>query len=178
MRIIAGSAKGTTLRAASKGTRPMTGRARESLFSIIHGYLPAAEVLDLFAGSGSLGLEALSRGADSAVFVEWGSEATTILRSNIDAVGLGGTVVKRDVMDALSSLNRMFDVVFVDPPYAGDDAEVEAVLARLDRLLAPDGLIVVHRQARSAFSIPDFLTSTDERRYGDAVITMLERTVT
>ena len=177
MRIIAGSAKGTTLSAASKGTRPMTGRARESLFSIIHGHLPAAEVLDLFAGSGSLGLEALSRGADSAVFVERGTEATMILRSNIDAVGLGGSVVKRDVVDALSSLNRVFDVVFVDPPYADDDADVEAVLASLDRLLAPDGLIVVHRQARSAFSIPDFLTSTDERRYGDAVITMLERTV-
>jgi len=177
MRIIAGSAKGTRLKTASKGTRPMTGRARESLFSIIAGYLPAAEVLDLYAGSGSLGLEGLSRGAASAVFVEHGREAAGILTENVEAVGLGGTVVVRDVSAALSSMHQLFDVVFVDPPYADDDAHVESVLAKLDRLLAPDGLIVVHRQARSAFGVPDFLTSTDERRYGDAVITMLERTV-
>lgn len=177
MRIIAGSAKGTMLRAASKGTRPMTGRARESLFSIIAGHLPASEVLDLYAGSGSLGLEALSRGAASSVFVERGRGASKILGDNIDAVGLGGTVVERDVKAALEAMHRVFDVVFVDPPYADDDAQVEAVLAQLDRLLAPDGLVVVHRQARSVFGVPEFLTSTDERRYGDAVITMLERTI-
>lgn len=176
MRIIAGSAKGVTLNAAAKGTRPMTGRARESLFSIIAGHLPAAEVLDLFAGSGSLGLEALSRGAVTAVFVEWGRQAAAILRDNIGAVGLGGTVVERDVGAAIESLSRVFDVVFVDPPYSDDDAAVEAVLTQLDRLLAPEGLVVVHRQAQSAFVVPEFLTSIDERRYGDAVITMLERT--
>ena len=177
MRIIAGTAKGATLRAASKGTRPMTGRARESLFSIIAGHLPAAEVLDLYAGSGSLGLEALSRGAVHAVFVEWGRDAARILRANVDSVGLGGSVIERDVAVALMSLNRVFDVVFVDPPYSDEDTDVEAVLAQVDRLLAPDGLVIVHRQARSAFGVPEFLTSTDERRYGDAVITMLERTV-
>ena len=155
----------------------MTGRARESLFSIIAGRLPASEVLDLYAGTGALGLEALSRGADSAVFVERGKSAAQILGENIDAVGLGGSIVPRDVASALPSLTRLFDLVFVDPPYADDDSDVEWVLAELDRLLAPDGLVVVHRQARSAFGVPDFLTSTDERRYGDAVITMLERTV-
>jgi 16S rRNA (guanine966-N2)-methyltransferase len=177
MRIIAGSAKGTTLKAAAEGTRPMTGRARESLFSIIAGHLPAAEVLDLYAGSGSLGLEALSRGATEAVFVEWGRHAARILKENVDSVGLGGLVVERGVESAMQSLHRVFDVVFIDPPYADEDAAVESVLGQLDRLLAPDGLIVVHRQARSAFAVPEFLTSTDERRYGDAVITMLERTV-
>lgn len=155
----------------------MTGRARESLFSIIAGRLPASEVLDLYAGTGSLGLEALSRGADTAVFVERGKSAARILRENIDAVGLGGSVLERDVSAALPSLTRVFDVVFVDPPYAEDDSQIEGVLAKLDRLLARDGLVVVHRQAQSAFGVPDFLTSSDERRYGDAVITMLERTV-
>jgi 16S rRNA (guanine966-N2)-methyltransferase len=177
MRIIAGMAKGVTLKTASKGTRPMTGRARESLFSIIAGYLPAAEVLDLYAGTGSLGLEALSRGATDAVFIERGHEAARMLRGNVESVGLGGSVIERDVGVALPSLHRVFDVVFVDPPYAHEDTEVEVVLAQLDRLLSPDGLIVVHRQERTAFGVPEFLTSTDERRYGDAVITMLERTV-
>lgn len=178
MRIIAGSAKGKSLKPAAKGTRPMTGRARESLFSIISGRLPGAEVLDLFAGSGSLGLEALSRGAANAVFVEHGRAAARILRENIDAVGLGGSLLERDVAVALPSLTRIFDVVFVDPPYADDDTSVEMTLMQLDRVLAPDGLVVVHRQARSHFGVPEFLTSTDERRYGDAVITMMERTAT
>lgn len=177
MRVIAGSAKGTPLKTASKGTRPMTGRARESLFSIISGRLRAAEVLDLYAGSGSLGLEALSRGAANVVFVERGRQAARLLAGNIESVGLGGSIIERDVTVALVSMRRLFDLVFVDPPYAEEDTVVEAVLAQLDRLLAPGGLIVVHRQARSAFGVPDFLTSTDERRYGDAVITMLERKV-
>jgi len=178
MRIIAGSAKGTRLKAAAEGTRPMTGRARESLFSIIAGHLPAADVLDLYAGSGSLGLEALSRGAIHAVFVERDRAAARILAENVDAVGLGGTVMERDVDTALTSLTRLFDVVFVDPPYADEDSQIEAVLTKLDRLLAPDGLVIVHRQARSHFGVPEFLTSTDERRYGDAVIAMMERTAT
>lgn len=177
MRIIAGAAKGTNLKAARHGTRPMTGRARESLFSIIAARLPVSEVLDLFAGTGSLGLESLSRGAELAVFVEWDDEAATLLKDNIESVGLGGSVIQKDVEVALGSLRRLFDVVFVDPPYADDDESVERTLAQLEPLLAPDGLVVVHRQARSAFGVPDFLTSTDERRYGDAVITMLERTV-
>ena len=177
MRIIAGSAKGLTIRTASQGTRPMTGRARESLFSIIAAHLPGAEVLDLFAGSGSLCLEALSRGATHAVFVERGREAARILRDNVESVGLGGTVMERDVALAMESLSRVFDVVFVDPPYGHENADVEALLAQLERILSPDGLIVVHRRAQGVSGVPEFLTSTDERRYGDAVITMFERTV-
>lgn len=176
MRIIAGAAKGHTLKAPSKGTRPMTGRARESLFSIIGHRLAGAAVLDLFAGSGSLGLEALSRGAASAVFVERDRSASSVITENIASVRLGGTVVTAPVASAIPRLQAKFDVVFVDPPYATDDAEVASVLESLDAAVAEGGLVVVHRQGTRGIDVPEFLTSVDQRHYGDAVITMMERT--
>jgi 16S rRNA (guanine966-N2)-methyltransferase len=155
----------------------MTGRARESLFSILASRVVGAAVLDLFAGSGSLGLEAMSRGADHVVFVEVGRQAVAVIRDNIEAVGLGGVVIHAPVDRALTTMDRRFDVVFVDPPYADDDASVAAVLVQLDPVLADTGLVVVHRQRRSSLALPEFLTSRDERRYGDAVVTMMERIV-
>lgn len=175
MRIIAGRAKGRTIAAPPSGTRPMTGRARESLFSIIAGHLVDADVLDLYAGSGGLGLEALSRGARSAVFVERSSRASRIIAENVDAVGLGGTVHQGSAYDVVGRLKGRFDVIFVDPPYRDSDESVEQVLGRLDALLADTGIVVVHRQASSALTPPDFLTCVDERRYGDAVVSMFER---
>lgn len=153
----------------------MTGRARESLFSILGHRLVDADVLDLYAGTGSLGLEALSRGARSAVFVERARRAAAIVRDNIEAVGLGGELVIMDVDAALGKLYRRFDVVFVDPPYELPDASVGSVLGALDRILAPDGIVIVHRQVNATTPAPDFLRCVDERRYGDAVLTMFER---
>lgn len=175
MRIIAGRAKGRTLSTPPQGTRPMTGRARESVFSILGHRTVDADVLDLYAGSGSLGLECLSRGARSAVFVERDRGAAAVIRDNVDAVGLGGELVIMAVADALPKLYRRFDLVFVDPPYDDADAEVVAVLSQLDRVLADDGLVVVHRRAASVTASPEFLVCIDERRYGDAVVTMFER---
>lgn len=175
MRIIAGAAKGTTLKVPSKGTRPMTGRARESLFSIIADRLPGADVLDLFAGSGSLGLEALSRGAATAVFVESNRSAAAVVSSNIATVGLGGSVIAAAVAVAIPRLNTTFDIVFVDPPYRDEDAEVDAVLGSLQNVVADGGLVVVHRRGATGFTAPEFLTSIDQRHYGDAVITLMER---
>lgn len=153
----------------------MTGRARESVFSILANRLPGARVLDLFAGSGSLGLESLSRGAERAVFVENSRSTAAIIESNIEAVGLGGTVVRATAATAATSLSDEFDIIFVDPPYADDDRSVASLLESLRRLTAAGGVVVVHRQARSTLEVPDFLTCTDERRYGDAVVTMMER---
>jgi 16S rRNA (guanine966-N2)-methyltransferase len=153
----------------------MTGRARESIFSIIAQRIPGSVVLDLFAGSGSLGLEALSRGAERAVFVEMSRNAAHIIGMNIDKVGLGGTVVNEEVERALPRLHEAFDLVFGDPPYADDDPTVTTLLTKLDRILADRGLVIVHRQARSELMLPDFLTSVDVRHYGDAVVTMMER---
>lgn len=153
----------------------MTGRARESVFSILGHRLVDADVLDLYAGSGSLGLEALSRGARSAAFVERSRRAAAVIRDNVSAVGLGGELIIMDVADALPKLHRRFDVVFVDPPYAAEDSEVSRVIGALDRFLTPDGIVIVHRRADQVTGAPDFLRCVDERRYGDAVVSMFER---
>lgn len=175
MRIIAGDAKGRKLDAPKTGTRPMTGRARESIFSILTPRLRGTHVLDLYAGSGSLGLEALSRGAADAVFVEKGRKAVEALRDNVDRVDLGGTIRFADVHQFLRTHDARYDVVFVDPPYAEDDSDVVSVLGLIESVLAEDGIIVMHRQARSDVEPPQFLRTVDERRYGDAVVTMMER---
>lgn len=175
MRIIAGAAKGRKLDTPKTGTRPMTGRARESIFSILTPRLRGTRVLDLYAGSGSLGLEALSRGAAYAVFVEKGRRAVEVLEGNVDRVDLGGTIRSVDVHQFLRTHDAHYDVVFVDPPYAEDDSDVVSVLGLIESVLAEDGIIVMHRQARSDVELPQFLRTVDERRYGDAVVTMMER---
>ncbi len=175
MRIIAGVAKGRKLDVAKSGTRPMTGRARESIFSILAQAVNGARVLDLYAGSGSLGLEALSRGASDVLFVENGRQATRILERNIDRVGLGGRTHKGDVRKVLRSQTESYDLIFVDPPYAMDDDEINNQLAQAGQVLVPGGIIVLHRQAQSKVAVPEFLHRVDERRYGDAVVTMMER---
>jgi 16S rRNA (guanine966-N2)-methyltransferase len=175
MRIIAGISKGRKLAVPDSGTRPMTGRAKESVFSILSTRLSGAHVLDLYAGSGALGLEAMSRGAAGVVFVEQDRSASRIIERNIDTVGLGGSVVRRSLPGAIAAIEGTYDVVFVDPPYADGDVSVADTLQAMDEILADDGVIVLHRQARSTVKMPEFLTCYDERRYGDAVVTMLER---
>ena len=175
MQIIAGTAKGRRLATPPSGTRPMTGRAKESVFSILQWEVPDARILDLYAGSGGMGLEGLSRGAASAVFVERSARAARILRDNIDRVGLGGLVVEADVGASLRSVDGPFDIVFVDPPYALADADVAAVVDALDGLVADGGIVVVHRQASSVMPSPEFLALRTERRYGDACVNVYER---
>jgi 16S rRNA (guanine966-N2)-methyltransferase len=170
MRIIAGSAKGRNLVGPKgQGTRPMTGRAREALFSSLADRVPGARLLDLYAGSGSLGLEALSRGALSAVFVEKDRQALSALRRNVAIIDLGGEVIGGDVGRYLDRCTSMFDLVFVDPPYALSLASVEEVLSKLERLLEPDALVVVHRRVGedppAGFGR---LKPVGERNYGDS----------
>ncbi len=167
MRIIAGTAKGRRLATPPDGTRPLTGRAREALFSILGDRVEGASVLDLYAGSGSLGLEALSRGADDAVFVERDRGAVAALRANIDAVGLGGRVVAGDVANFLAGDSGVYDLVVVDPPYADPDDDVNTVLDAVAALLSATGRVVVHRRAGGAEPEADNLRLTDRRRYGD-----------
>ena len=153
----------------------MTGRARESIFSILGSRVSGARILDLYAGTGSLGLEAMSRGATDVTFVESGGQAARCLERNTDHVGLGGHVVQRSVGAFLAAEGAEFDVIFVDPPYADDDREVRDVLEQIEGVLSSDGIVVLHRQVRSSTELPEFLHRVDERRYGDAVITMMER---
>ena len=118
MRVIAGKARGRRLKAPdTDGTRPVTDRVREAVFSSIGSWVEDAVVADLYAGSGSFGIEALSRGARSAVFVENGRKALTTLRENLATVGLGGTVVASSVQAYLDGSDQVVHLIFMDPPW-------------------------------------------------------------
>ncbi len=177
MRVIAGAAKGRKLAGPKGGaTRPMTDRAREALFSSLGAGVAGAEVVDLYAGTGSLGLEALSRGAASAVFVERDRKALGALRRNVEAVGLGGEVVAGDVAAFLEGEAGPFRLAFVDPPYAVSLASLADVLRLLDHSLAPGATIVVHRRAGQPDpEAPGSWLVAGERRYGDTVLFRYEK---
>lgn len=177
MRIIAGEARGRKLRAPdTKGTRPVTDRVREAVFSSIGSWVEDALVADLYAGSGSFGLEALSRGAQSAVFVERGRKAAQTLRANVKTVALGGTVIEDTVQDYLGRANHRFHLVFIDPPWDQATTQLEQDLADLDRLLLPGGEVVVSRRQGDRVPVPpkNWRVATD-RRYGDTRILRYEK---
>jgi 16S rRNA (guanine966-N2)-methyltransferase len=174
-RIIAGSARGRRLRVpAGRDTRPTSDRVREALFSRLQHdrVLDGAHVLDLYAGSGALGLEALSRGATSALLVESDRAAAAVVRHNIEATGLGGASVQAvPVSRALARVpDRPADLVLADPPYPLDEPALAQVLGLLvaGGWLAEGAVVVVERSTRSPEPTwPDGLTRTDERTYGE-----------
>ncbi|SDG75077.1 16S rRNA (guanine(966)-N(2))-methyltransferase RsmD [Klenkia brasiliensis] len=176
-RIIAGAAGGRRLKVPTSGVRPTGDRAREGLFNSLGSLLDleGARVLDLYAGSGALGLEALSRGAADVVLVENGPRVLPVLRANIAAVGLpGASVVGGSVPAVLAHpAAAPFDLVLADPPYA---VTPEAVLGVLDALvthgwLAPDAVLVVERPAREdPWEWPTPLRGLRDRRYGEALL--------
>jgi 16S rRNA (guanine966-N2)-methyltransferase len=177
VRIVAGSRKGHRIE-APKGvvTRPTGDRVREAVFSIV-GPVAEARVLDLFAGSGALGLEALSRGASSCVFVERDRQAARVIQSNLEKLRLtGAVVVTRDVAAALREerdRGRLYDLVLADPPYE-DWAGHETVLAEvIPSVLADDALVVVETSERVEPDLALDLVTT--RRYGSARITVFSR---
>lgn len=175
MRIVGGSARGRRLK-APKGseTRPMMDRAKEAIFSSLGAAVEGAAVLDLYAGSGSLGLEALSRGAASVTFVEWSREARAVLRENLEHLGFVGELVPMRVEDYLQRLGPPVDLAFIDPPYALALPSVENVLGLLMRRLARGAIVVVHRRSGSGEVLPlPGLEVVDRRRYGDAEVTRL-----
>jgi 16S rRNA (guanine966-N2)-methyltransferase len=145
----------------------MTDRMREALFSSIAMLVPESVVLDLYAGTGSMGLEALSRGAATVTFVEEDRGALKALRTNIETVGLGGNVVAGDVDGFLGRASGSFDLVFVDPPYAVTLPSLMETLTQVSSLLAQNGLVVVHRRRgeQPPESI-DGLALVEQRRYG------------
>ena len=178
MRIISGSRKGASI-ASPKGaeTRPTGDRVREAAFSLV-GPVDGATVLDLYAGSGAMGLEALSRGAASAVFVESDRRACRVIERNLDTLRLpGGTVLCTDAAQAIaadSAAGRRYDLVLVDPPYRMLSS-LESLLARyLPGLVTKDGLLVFETSARAQPRLP--LPERTSRRYGSARLTVFEGT--
>ncbi|HEV3475011.1 MAG TPA: RsmD family RNA methyltransferase [Actinomycetota bacterium] len=154
MRVIAGSARGTRLAPVPRGTRPLSDRAREGLFSSLADQIPGARVADLFAGTGATGIEALSRGAASALFVDSSAGAVRTIRANLDRTGLAAKadVVRADVARALERLEGPFDLAFLDPPYAHPPGDLADVLARLTPLV-PGGTIVLTRPRGNATDV-------------------------
>jgi 16S rRNA (guanine966-N2)-methyltransferase len=173
VRVVAGEFKGRRLHAPrGTRTRPTADRVREALFSML-GDVSGARVLDLYAGSGALGLEALSRGAETVVFVESSPGVLPVLKENLAAVGLpGGRVVAGSVPTVVGGAPPVrFDLVLADPPYATPADEVRDVLRSLaDRgWLAPEAVVVVERPSREeAWEWPTPLVGLRDRRYGEA----------
>ena len=182
MRIVGGRLRSRPI-AGPKGPalRPTADRLRESLFNILaHAYgdpVGGARVLDLFAGTGALGIEALSRGASFALFVDEGVEARALLRQNSEALGLGGTsrIFRRDATK-LGPAHPVepFSLVFLDPPYGKGLAEKALASAREGGWLKPDALIVVEEAADAGFTAPEGFEELERRGYDDTELVFLK----
>jgi len=171
MRVIAGTHGGREL-VAPRGrvTRPTSDRVREALFSIL-GDVTGLRVLDLFAGSGALGIEALSRGAEAATLVDSGAPAVAIMRRNLAALELEAEVVRQPVrrfLQAASRDARQYDLVFLDPPYRHASTLGRELTSALTPILAADARVVAESDRRSPLGLE--LALLDERRYGDTLI--------
>jgi 16S rRNA (guanine966-N2)-methyltransferase len=184
MRVVGGRLKGRNLASPStQAIRPTADRLRESVFNIlIHAYdnpIEGARVLDLFAGTGALGIEAVSRGAAFTLFVDNGAEARALLRNNVEALGLGGVtkVYRRDATN-LGPAHPVepFSLAFLDPPYGRGLAEAALVAARDGGWLAPGAIAVVEEAADAGFVAPDGFAEIERRGHGDTELIFLRLT--
>ncbi len=184
-RVIAGKARGVRLRAPGPGTRPLGDRVKQTLFAILEPDLRGAHVLDLFAGSGAGGIEALSRGATSVVFVERDAGAVAVIRGNLQSAGLDdparATVVREDAASFLGARapnGRLFDIVLLDPPYADTDLR-DRVLERLGSRGAPltraARVVVKHFWRDQPAARVGLLASERARRFGETALTFYRR---
>jgi 16S rRNA (guanine966-N2)-methyltransferase len=174
-RIVAGAAGGRRLEVPPSGTRPTSDRVREALFSALEATvgLDGARVLDLYAGSGALGLEALSRGAVKATFVESDRRAADILRRNARGLGLPGADVRFGTVRSVLAAppEERYDVVFVDPPYALEEQELADVLAALPAWTEPEATLVVERSSRGEDPRwPEGVEPLRSRKYGETTL--------
>jgi 16S rRNA (guanine966-N2)-methyltransferase len=181
MRVIGGRLRGRALAGPkSAAIRPTADRLRESLFNILlHAYgdpVTGARVLDLFAGTGALGLEAISRGATFALFVDDGAEARALIRANVESLGLGGVtrVFRRDAT-RLGAVHPVepFGLVFVDPPYGHGNAEKALAAAHDGGWLTPDALVVVEEAVDAKFAALECFKEMERRAYDDTELIFL-----
>lgn len=174
LRVTGGRLRGRRIRTPEGGVRPTSARIREALFGRLAD-LDGVSVLDLYAGSGVLGIEAISRGAEAAVFVDRAQRALAVLRANLARLGLDplARVMPGDAPRVVARLGRArerFDLVLLDPPYASDEA-ARALEAVVDAgILAPGAMVVLERSSRHPSPRVPGLTDLDERRYGDTVV--------
>jgi len=173
VRVIAGRHGGRRLQAPpGEATRPTSDRVREALFSVLGPRVEGARVLDLFAGSGALGIEALSRGAAEATFVDAAPAAVRAIRANLAALGIEAEVVRADARAALRTARaaaRQYDLLFLDPPYRLAGRLAPDLAEAVEGVLAPGGSVVTESDRRAPLAL-DTVPLTDERRYGDTLI--------
>ncbi|MBX6327297.1 MAG: 16S rRNA (guanine(966)-N(2))-methyltransferase RsmD [Pseudolabrys sp.] len=183
MRIVGGRLRSRSLAGpGGRGLRPTADRLREALFDILtHAYddpITNARVLDLFAGTGALGIEAISRGAAFALFIDDSVEARALLRNNVESLGLGGVarIFRRDAT-RLGSVHPLepFSLIFADPPYGRGLAEKALASARAGGWLKPQALLVVEEAADADFVPPEGFEDLERRRYGDTQFVFLRR---
>jgi 16S rRNA (guanine966-N2)-methyltransferase len=181
MRITGGALRGRRLATRSgRATRPTSGRVREAVFNLLRGRIEGARVLDLFAGSGALGIEALSRGATLVLFVDSSASARGVIRENLEALGLrkrgriiGGAANR--VIASLAESGRRFDVVFVDPPYGEGTAQEILRTLSSRALLASGGVVVIECGKRESVNdSEEGLRLTSSKLYGDTRILLFE----
>ncbi len=181
MRVVGGKLRSRPLAGPrSDSVRPTSDRAREALFNVLaHAYgdpVTGARVLDLFAGTGALGIESISRGAAYALFVDEGVEARALLRANIETLGLGGVtrIFRRDATK-LGPVHPLdpFDLVFLDPPYGKGLAEKALASAREGGWLKPQALIVVEESANARLATPEGFKELERRKYDDTEFVFL-----
>jgi 16S rRNA (guanine(966)-N(2))-methyltransferase RsmD len=184
LRIIGGKAKGRRLAVPrhegpqGHSIRPTPERVREALFSILGEEINGARFLDVFAGTGALSAEALSRGASCAVLLEQGREALQLIAKNLESAGFSKEDWEVMVGDALASLRKLsragrrFDIVYLDPPYASEIGE--SVLFEVAPLLAPEGIAILEHASRSTAPVSDLLRVTETRKFGDTSISFYQ----
>ena len=181
MRIVGGKLRSRPIAGPkSDAVRPTSDRLREALFNILtHSYgdpVTGARVLDLFAGTGALGIEAISRGADYALFVDEGVEARALLRDNVESLGLGGVtrIFRRDA-SRLGPAHPLdpFSLIFLDPPYGKGLAEKSLISARDGGWLMPEALLVVEEAADAGFKTPEGFIELERRPYDDTEFTFI-----
>ena len=175
MRVISGTARGLKLLAPDgMGTRPTTDRVKESVFNILMPYIPCENVLDLFAGSGSMGLEALSRGCSHAVFVEEELSALDIIHKNLEKARViaSSEVIKADAFDYLCRCKMRFDIIFLDPPY--NKGLLTPVFEKIfsGRLLTAEGIVVVESEAGGEMVCDSRFDCIKQAKYGKTVISV------
>jgi len=184
MRVVGGKLRSRPIAGPkSDAVRPTSDRLREALFNILtHSYgdpVTGARVLDLFAGTGALGIEAISRGADYALFVDEGVEARALLRDNVESLGLGGVtrIFRRDA-SKLGPAHPLdpFSLVFLDPPYGKGLAEKSLISARDGGWLMPKALLVVEEAADAGVNTPEGFIELERRRYDDTEFTFIRLT--
>jgi 16S rRNA (guanine966-N2)-methyltransferase len=176
MRIVGGIKKGQRLKVAHRGIRPTKSIVREAIFNIIRERVQEAKILDIFAGSGALGIESLSRGAAHCVFIE---KHPKTLRENLSKMRLTdhAEIINSDYRTGLARLKkRSFDLIFLDPPYQKGYLENTLQLITAHGLLEPDGMIIAEHSSKKKITVPDMISTFKRKQYGETSITLFVKT--